>query len=272
MERKLYLASQSGIAVRSLKGELLQRADLEGALALCAGEESLFCADRGGMIWRFDSRTLMPVSLGCGGPGVCAMCMSPCGRRLYALLGEGDSVLMSDGKNCKPLALNRCGLNPKSLICCGDRLVAAGGENCRVHIYCAKTLDTICEIAMPGPVYSAAVCDGVVYALCLAPDMHALLVAVQGERRMMLRLCGMPGCLCVKGECVLVAVQEWLYVFSAKELYMISKCAVPGKPERIFARDNLLIVYDPLSEAIFSACGAGVWKYLAGGVVDICIA
>lgn len=272
MEGKLYLASQSGIAIRSLKGETLQRADLEGALALCAGEESLFCADRGGMIWRFDRRTLMPVSLGCGGPGVCAMCLSPCGRRLYTLIGEGDSVLMSDAKSCGPLALNRCGLNPKSLVCCGDRLVAAGGESCRVHIYCAKTLDAISEIAMPGPVYSAAIGDGVVYALCLAPDMNALLIAVQGEKRIVLRLCGMPGCLCVQGEHVLAAVQGWLYVFSAKELRMLSKRAVPGMVGRILALDNLLVVYDPLSETVFSVCDAGAWRRLADGIVDVCMA
>ncbi|MBQ8619803.1 MAG: hypothetical protein IJ418_20160 [Clostridia bacterium] len=272
MEEKLYLASRSGIAMGSLQGELLQRADLEGALALCAGEESLFCADRGGMIWRFDRRTLMPASLGCGGPGACAMCLSPCGRRLYALLGEGDSVLMSDGKSCRPLALNRCGSNPKSIICCGDRLVAAGGESCRVHIYCAKTLDSIDEVAMPGPVYSAALCDGVVYALCLFQDMHALLVAAQGEKRTMLRLHGMPGCLRVTNKCVLAATYGWLHVLSREGLRRIAVRDAPGKAGRILVGRNEIFLHDPISESVFAAQAAAPWRRLAGGVCDMCIA
>lgn len=270
MEEMLYLALHDGIAKMAATGEILQQTHTDGAAALCAGQGHVFCADGGGAIWRMDADTLMPRALGCGGPGVCAMCLSPCGERVYALLGEADSVLMSEAKSCRPLAVNRCGVNPKSLACCGDSLIAAGGESCRVHIYSARTLDCVSEIAMPGPVCSAACADGAVYALCLAQDMHALLVRAQGERRITLRLDGMPGCLLVTAGCVLAATYGWLYIFSPEGLRLLGKRKASGRTGRIIALEDRIILHDPLSECVFSAQGMGAWRRLAGGVCDIC--
>lgn len=270
MEEKLYLALRDGIANMTSTGEILRQTHMDGVTALCSGENRIFCADRAGALWCMDTDTLMPCVLGCGGPGVCAMCLSPCGKRLYVLLGDADSVLMSDAKDCRPQAVNRCGVNPKSLACCGDLLVAAGGESCCVHLFKAETLDSVADIRMPGPVYSAACLNGAIYALCLSQDMQALLVRAQGQRRIILRLGGMPGCLHVMRGCVYVATYGWLYVFSQEGLRLLDKRKAPGKAGRIMAMKDGMILYDPLSECVFSRWREEAWQLLASSVCDIC--
>lgn len=271
LEEKLYLSLHDGIAAVSPEGTVLRHAHLDGALALCAGEKSLFCADHSGAIWRFDRETLMPRSLSCGGPGICAMCLSPRAERLYALLGEADSVLMSDARSGRPLAVNRCGCNPRALSLCGELLAVAGGESGCVHLYRADTLECLDEIGMPGPVYSALLLGGAMYALCLAPDLNALLVAKDAEKTVTLRLSGMPGCLCAAGDCIFAATKGRLHVLSRKALRLLRVRDAPGRAGRIFVSQAKMTLHDPLSECLFTSQDSKLWHRLFSGVNDACL-
>ena len=93
LEERWMLSLHDGIAADSPQGRVMLRAPLEGAGALCVNENSLFCADQSGTIWQFDRATMMPRTLGSGGPGICSMCLSPCGTRLYALITRSVSLL-----------------------------------------------------------------------------------------------------------------------------------------------------------------------------------
>lgn len=270
MEEKLYLALHDGVAEALENGTIARHAYLEGAVSLCAGEESLFCADSSGTIWRFDRDTLMPRALSCGGPGICDMCLSKDEERLYTLVGEADSMLMSEAQSGRPLVLNRCGCSPKSLSCCGSLLICAGGESGRVHLYDACTLAGIREICLPGSVYSAVFFDNFIYALCLTLDMSAMLIAVEGENRCVRRLCGMPGCLFVNSECIYAATHGRLYMFSREGLRLMGKCAAPGRARRILLSEDRMILHDTLSESVYIRRGAGVWERIFSGVQDIC--
>lgn len=269
MEEKLYLSVHDGIAVLSEQGNLICRAALEGAGALCVGEESIFCADRHGCIWRFDKQTLMPQALSCGGPGICSLRLSACGERLYALLGEANSVLMSDAKTGSPLMVNRCGSNPRSLAVYENLLVAAAGAYGCVCLYDHKTLACRKTVAMPGAVIGADMEDGHLYALCMADDMSSLLIACYGDRRCMRRLPGMPGCLCLLNGSVYAATQGWLHVFSGDTLRCLDVRTAPGRADCLLVNRKRLLLHDPLSENVFVSHHGGPWKSLFSGVLSL---
>ncbi|MBR5301453.1 MAG: hypothetical protein IKU38_01290 [Clostridia bacterium] len=270
MEAKWILSLQDGIAALSPQGQLVLCAPLAGAGALCADKQNLFCADESGAIWRFDRRTMMPAALGCGGPGICSMCLSPCGARLYALLAEADSVLMSDAHSGKPLALNRCGCCPRMLGCCPDGLVAAGGESGCVYVYHARTLEVLDEIQMPGPVYSAVLCGGVLYALCLTAQLNTLLAVKKDGSLHTLPLPGMPGCLAIAEDSVYAAVQGGIYIFSGSTRSPVCMLEAPGRASKLFVLSGRLVLYDPLSECVYAASLGSGWRRICSAVKDVC--
>lgn len=271
MEKKLIVSLHDGIAVISQQNGGLCHAPFDGAGALCAGDAGVFCADNGGALWRLDPETLMPQTLGCGGPGICDLKLSACGTRLYALLGEADCVLMSDAYTGSPIALNRCGCNPRGMACSGDLLAVAGGESGCVHLFHPHTLEGIGAIRMPGPVCSVALYGNCICALCQTAQLDTLL-AVWKERRLAVSaLPGMPGCLFGGGERLYAAVQGMLYMYSITTGELIAKCLAPGRASRVMGDHTRLFLYDPLSECVFASVHSGRWRRICSGVRDICL-
>lgn len=266
LEEKLYLCLRDEIVRLGVKDLSMQRAPFPGAAALCAGEDNVFCSDDAGAIWRLDGKTMLEQSMCSGGPGVRDLCLSVCGSRLFALLGEGDSVLMSDARTCRPLVLNRCGCNPGNLSCCDRVLAAAGGESSCVYLYSTLTLECLDEIPMPGRVCSVALKEGALFALCMTQDLSAMLVIRRKEKQSMLHLPGTPGCLLAAQGCLYAATQGALHVIDAAAGALLGSCNAPGRAARMCMADKKLFVLDELSESVFASDVFGCWKEIAGGV------
>ena len=267
----LYVSTQEGVSQLSLTGERLRYAPLMGAGALCAGEKSLFCADGSGAIWRMDRENFLPEGCICGGPGLCDLCLSPDEARLYALLGDADSVLMVDGRTGRPMLVNHCGCNPKQLLLCGRVLAAAGGESGMVHLYDADTLVCQREISMPGPVYSIAISGGRLYALCLTERLDTVLIVVEGKKQNFQDLQGMPGTLLIHENRLYAATQGMFYVFDLESLRLIKRMSVSGRPSRMFVAGKCVIAYDPLFERVYAMHEDWRWRMLCARANTVCI-
>ena len=268
---KLYLSGSKGIREVSAAGSVLRRMPMEDAGAICVGKEYLFCADAGGAVWKIRRDTLMPEAIFCGGPGICDLCLSEDETRLYALLGDADSVLLIDCRKGRPLYLNHCGCNPSQLLLCGDVLAAAGGQSGRVHLYDAQTLTCEKEIQMPGPVQSIAMEAEKLYALCLSPQMDTLLVAADKKSQENRHLCGMPGSLAVQGKTLYVATQGGIHVFDCRNLNLLCKNRIIGRPDTIQIVQKYIIVHDPYSQGVYLLNSDSKWKELASEVNDLVI-
>lgn len=267
----MVLCGDDGIAIVSLDGKRLCAAPLGGAVALCVGKEFLYCADANGVIWRFDVKTLMPRGICGAGPGICAMCLSEDERRLYALLGEADCVLMADARSGQPLAVNRCGCNPQSLALAGNLLYAAGGESGCIHLYDAHTLEGCGKIPMPGPVYSASLCTEGFYALCLTEQLSTILIAGRRKNRISVHLDGMPGCVCASGEWVYAWVHGKMYTFVRKDMNLIEAREAPGRISRAAVGEGYLAAYDLLGECVYCSCPAQPWRCIFCGAKDMAV-
>ena len=269
MERELLISTGFGIRVCALSGEVRRQAALEGAGALCASQDQLLCAcGNGREIFRLDRQTLMPQALYPGGPGVCGLCLSEDGARLYVLCGEADSVMMLDARSGRPLMINRAGCNPQQMALEGNTLAIAGGESGCVHLLNARTLQAEGCLSMPGPVYSAVMGQGRVHALCLTPTLDSLLVTVQpgGERRT-LAFCGLPGCLLLREKTLLAATQRRLYAVSADGGRVLRQGAAPGRIRQMLGEGEMLFACDMLGERLYACAPAGGrWRPLHAGV------
>lgn len=272
MERELFVSTGDGICVCALSGEIRRQAALGDAGALCASGVHLLCAcGYGREIFRLDRRTLMPQAVYPGGPGVCDLCLSQDGMRLYALCGEADGVMMLDARSGQPMIVSRVGCAPRQMALEGGTLAIAGGESGFVHLLSAQTLEAEGCISMPGPVYSAAIGGGRVHALCLTQTLDALLVtALPGGGRRTLALHGMPGCLLLQGERLLAATQRRLYAVSVDGGCILGQGAAPGCVHRLLGETGGLYACEMLGERLF-ACAGGRWRALHAGVRDATI-
>jgi len=253
----------------SNQGETQFSASLNGAGALCAGRDHLFCAAEGGAIWRLDTCTLLPQALYPGGPGVCGLLLSADETRLYALLADGDSVLLSDAKTGCPLVLNRCGSNPRQMVLTQNVLAVAGGESGCIHLYDAQSLQEIRTISMPGPVCSVAAQGESIYALCLTSNLSSLLLTCDGRREMELALEGMPGRLLHTGSTLLAATQGWLYVLSADGARILRRVRAPGRASDMYLMQGKLLLCDPFTECVFSLGQGGAWRLVCRHALHI---
>lgn len=266
MRKGIALSTYEGIEILSQQGELLCAAPMKGAGALCAGREHLFCAGENGEIWRLDCGSLLPQMVFRGGPGICDLKISSDGVRLYALLGDCDSILLCDAHSAKPLVVNRCGCNPRCMVLHADVLAAAGGESGCIHLYDPHTLHSRDVISMQGPVYGVAVRGECVYALCLTADLNSLLIMQQGAKRAVRALEGMPGCLHLDQNMLFAATQGFLYAFSAEDLQLLMRRCVPGRASTVLLDDCGVFLFDPLSECVWLSGSGSAWRILRNRV------
>ena len=248
----------------SAKGE--RHTPFLGAASLCAQGNALFCADDAGAIWRFDREAMLEQAIGSGGPGICDMCLSDNGEHLFSLLGEADSILMSDSHSIRPLAVNRCGCNPQNISRRGDILAVSGGESGYVYLFSVHTLECIAKIPMPGPVCSVLLGKKAIFALCRTAELNAIFVICRREQNRMLRLEGMPGSLSMSGEDVLIATRGRIYMFSLMTGCLCGFRSAPGRASNIFCCFEKTFLLDPLSECMFVSEDGLLWRRFCKGV------
>ena len=243
-----------------------KRVQLEHVGALCISGEHVFCACDD-VIWKLNRRNLIPHGLFAGGPGVNSLLCSGDGSRLYALCSDADSVLMLSGRTGELMLVNRTGLNPRQMALDGDTLAVAGGESGYVFLLCAKTLNVIKALPMPGPVYSVALEMGWVFALCLLPSLSTVLTAVRkdGEQNNLL-LTGMPGRL-LRDEHVLLAQTEgMLFTVSKDGGRILKRQPAPGRASWMWDMQDRLLMVDEYSESLF-LLGRSGWRKAANDVL-----
>lgn len=245
---------------------------LEGSGALCAGAGVFYVAcDWGNVIWRFDSRMLVPTGLFAGGPGIAQMLLSPDGERLYVLCSEADSLLMLSAAGA-PLMINRAGVNPSAMALdkTGDVIAVAGGECGKVLMLCAHTLSVLRQLDVPGVVMGVAISEGTVYALSLNEALSSTLTTYPpvGHRNM-LTLPGLPGAMFLWGGQPVAATHEHLYILSADGARILNSFHMAGRAGRLLGCEGRLFATDTLGEMLF-ACGqpSGRWRMIADRVRD----
>ena len=181
-----------------------------------------------------------------------SLLLSPDGGRLYALCAEADSVLMLRAQTGEPAFLNRAGVNPREMALDGDVLAIAGGESGEVYLLSSDTLRRLKALEMPGPVYSAALFRGIVYALCLSPSLSTLLIAQSScGVRCMHELAGMPGSLLVQRDRLLAATDGALYAVSLDGRQILGKRCVPGRAVWLCSAGEDLLILDGYTERLF---------------------
>jgi len=230
MGREVIVSSGDALRMVSLEnGREMQRIPLERAGALCISESQIYCAC-GDAIWRLDRRYLTPTGLFCGGPDMCSLMISGDGTRLFALCGEADSVLMLSAETGEPLLLNRAGVNPREMALDGEMLAVAGGESGLVLMLCARSLHVLDAISMPGPVYSVAMNQKRIHALCMTPRLSSLLVTLgMGGGSSIVPLHGMPGRLLLLADALYAATYGWLYRLAPDGEKILRRSPAPGK-------------------------------------------
>ena len=251
-----------------------RRIRLEGAGALCTSGGQLYCAcDWGDVIWRLDGERLVPTALFAGGPGICQLCVSGGGGRLYALCADADSLLMMDASSGAPLMVNRVGVNPCAMALdeTGAVLAVAGGECGEAVLLSAHTLCVLRRLSMPGMVYAVALRAGTVYALSLNEALGSTLttVAPNGVRQT-LNLSGMPGAVVPCGEEMLCATHERLYAVSPGGERILHAREAAGRAGRVLQNGKTLLLCDKLGEAVFSlGLGTGRWRLVCERARDM---
>ena len=181
-----------------------------------------------------------------------SLLLSPDGERLYVLSAEADSVLMLRARTGEPVYLNRAGVNPRELALDGDVLAIAGGESGAVFLLSSDTLRCLKVLEMPGPVYSAALFGGILYALCLSPSLSTLLIAQNRcGIRCMHELAGMPGSLLVRRNRLLAATDGMLYTVSLDGRVILGKQCIPGRAVWLCSAGEDLLMLDGYTERLF---------------------
>lgn len=275
MERRIIVSGGDQLRELLMPEAALQRCvQLEGAGAVAARGENLFCAC-GEVIWRLEARRLVPAALFAGGPGICQMALSPCGARLYALLEDADSLLMLDALSGAPLVVNRVGVCPRAMALdeAGKTVAVAGGECARTVLLCAKTLDVLSQLPMPGIVYAVALSGGTVYSLSLSDTLNTTLTTVSpGGVYRSLPLSGMPGALALSDGLLLAATHGYLYTIASDGSRVLCRRSAAGRARRLFSCGGQLVLCDMLGEAVF-ALGQGRrnWRMIGERALDAAV-
>ncbi|HIS94693.1 MAG TPA: hypothetical protein IAC19_02860 [Candidatus Ventricola gallistercoris] len=251
-----------------------RRIRLEGAGALCTSGGQIFCAcDWGDVIWRLDGRLLVPTALFAGGPGICQLCVSAGGGRLYALCADADSLLMLDAASGAPMMVNRVGVNPSAMALdeTGTLLAVAGGECGEAVLLCASTLSVVKRLPMPGMVYAVALRGGMVYALSLNESLNSTLTTVSpGGIRQTLSLDGMPGLLMHHGPSLLCATHEHLYEIAPDGGRILHAQEAAGRAGRLLFGPRIMLLCDKLGESVLSMNRlTGSWRLLCENARDM---
>ena len=264
MGREIIVSSGDALQTILLDhGGEVRQVPLEHAGALCVSESQIYCAC-GDVIWKMDRRHLIPTGIFGGGPDMRSLTLSKDATKLFALSGEADSVLMLSAKNGEPLLLNRAGVNPRGMALDGDCLAIAGGESGMAYIFCAHSLQMLDAIPMPGPVYSVAIQNGTLYALCMTEELSSLLITQKRrETRSVLALMGMPGTLLIRKNDLIAATDGALHIVSLDGKRLLKRIGISAHPVWMEDTGKEVLLLDGCTERLFSV-GIHGMRLLAG--------
>ena len=180
------------------------------ALACVAGRRECVCLTGRGL--REAGR--MPAA-----PGLAAMCLSPCGRYVYQLSAEADSVHTRLTATGELIFAAPAGVFPRSLCldASGRWLLAAGGAVDEAYVLSAPELVRERTIHTLNPCFAAGFWRGGVLLVCAAEGEEiqtAVYTLAPGtlRPRKLIELPGQPGglCICPDGAGALISTRDGL--------------------------------------------------------------
>jgi len=152
-------------------------------------------------------------------PGLCSMCLSPCGRYIYQLSSEADCIHTRLTANGELLYAAPAGVFPRTLRLQqnGEMLLAAGGAEPEAYVFTAPELKCERVIHTRHPCFAADNWQGGMVLVC-AVEGHDIQTMVYTLRPhacrpcRLLELSGPPGgmCVCPDGRHMLLSTPDGL--------------------------------------------------------------
>ena len=175
-----------------------------------ARDEECLCVQKRG----YELLSRMPAA-----PGLSAMCLSPCGRYLYQLSSEADSIHTRLTATGELQYAAPCGVFPRMmrLRSDGNSLIAAGGAIPEAYVFSAP--DLRCQKVIPTrhPCFAADECARGMVLVCAREghDIQTMIYILHPgtvRPRRLLELPGQPGgmCVCPGGRHILVSTPDGL--------------------------------------------------------------
>ena len=152
-------------------------------------------------------------------PGLAALCLSPCGRYVYQLSAEADSVHTRLTATGELIFAAPVGVFPRAMCldASGRRLLAAGGAVDEAYLLTAPELVRERTIHTQSPCFAAGFWRGGLLLVCAAEgeDIHtAVYTLAPGtpRPRKLIDLPGQPGglCICPDGMGALISTRDGL--------------------------------------------------------------
>jgi len=188
----------------------------------CAGCVAVCCQQTRQCVC-LDSRTHAVISQMPAPPGVSGMIFSPCGRYLYQLSSEADSIHTRLTATGELLYAMPCGVFPRcmKMDADGKRLLASGGAAAEAYVFDAPQLTAARTVYTRHPCFAADFWQEGLVLVCAVEgeDIHtAVYTLMEGKvrPRKLMELPGMPGsiCVCPDGEHALLSTADGLMKIS----------------------------------------------------------
>ena len=192
-------------------------------------------------------------------PGVCAMCFSPCGRYLYQLGSDADSVHTRSTATGELLYAAPAGVFPRSMKMAagGGLLLCAGGAAPEALLMNTPDLTTSRRIAAKHPCFAADFWQDGLALVCAAEghDIQTILYTLshRGVRpRKLLELSGLPGalCTCPDGKSALLSTRDGLMKVDLSSGTIAWNCPEWALCMRIECRGEKALISDTLDGSV----------------------
>ena len=224
-------------------------------LALCHRGELLVASDRQREVYRLTRGGLAQARSFPAPPGMVAMLLSPCGRQLYQLGGECDSVHMRGMEKGELIRVCPAGVYPRDmrLDSTGRYLLIAGGASGELILMDARELRALCSIELGGAVCAADFTPGGAMALVTREngDLETCLCRVPASFDRFERLAlfeGQAGALLALPDgSVAIGLQDGVKRYDAKRHALTTLSAQYPLPACMEYRSGALLVSDTLT-------------------------
>lgn len=217
------------------------------------------CCAQGRECLCLEKRTLEVISRMPAPPGVCDLCLSPCGRYVYQLSAEADCIHARAAGTGELLFAAPAGVFPRMMRLdpSGHTLLNAGGTLNEACLLDAPELTRVRTITTRHACFAADFWRGGLVLVCAAEgDDIQTVIAVLGARSVrphkLLELPGQPGALCVcpDGVTALLSTRDGLM-----KLDLYTGAILWNQPEwalcmRLCCRGNMALVSDTLDGRI----------------------
>ncbi len=223
-----------------------------GCIAFCCQQsQECLCVERNG--WKPFCR--MPCV-----PGVCAMHFSACGRYLYQLGSEADSLHTRCVSTGELLYAAPVGVFPRcmKLEASGSQILCAGGAVNETFLFNAPELTIRRTISTRHPCFLADFWRDGLVLVCAAEgeDIQTILYTLAPKTvrpRKLLELPGVPGglCICPDGVSMLVSTRDGLMKIDLHTGHILWNCPEWALCARIECRGNEALISDTLDGSVW---------------------